>query len=90
MFLFYHIATCHCTTTIPFRSSTFLVFLLKTGKNDNLIPNRYLQGGTKEDFAKAGCAQIPQSKLVMIPKAGHFVQWEGFDTFNKEVLNFIN
>ncbi len=64
--------------------------LVMYGKNDNLIPNRYLHGGTTEAIAKAGCAQIPQSKLVMIPKAGHFVQWEGFETFNKEVINFIN
>lgn len=60
------------------------------GKNDNLIPNRFLHGGTTEAIAKKACAHIKNHKLVMASRAGHFVQWEAFSVFNKEVLSFIN
>jgi len=63
--------------------------LVLYGKNDNLIPNRFLHGGTTDAVAKKGCAQLKNHKLVMVPKAGHFVQWEGFSAFNSEVLAFV-
>ncbi|MFZ1357436.1 MAG: alpha/beta hydrolase, partial [Saprospiraceae bacterium] len=60
------------------------------GENDNLIPNRYLNGGRTKDFAEKGIAQFPNGKLVMIPKAGHFVQWEKADEVNKFIREFLN
>ena len=60
------------------------------GENDNLIPNRYLNGGRTKDFAEKGIAQFPNGKLVMIPKAGHFVQWEKADEVNKLIREFLN
>lgn len=43
------------------------------GEMDNLIPNRYLNGGRTSDIARDGSSRIPNSLLLMIPKAGHFV-----------------
>lgn len=59
------------------------------GENDNLIPNRYLNGGTTEKYAKEGAEQIPDCKLVMVDKAGHFVQFEKPEVFNEAVLKFL-
>lgn len=59
------------------------------GKNDNLIPNRYLNGGATEKYAKEGAEQIPDCKLVMIDKAGHFAHFEKPEVFNTEVLQFL-
>ena len=60
------------------------------GENDNLIPNRYLHGGTTLKIAQQGASRLPNcKKVVMIPNAGHFVQWEGADLFNQSVLEFV-
>jgi pimeloyl-ACP methyl ester carboxylesterase len=64
--------------------------LVVYGEQDNLIPNRFLNAGRTRKIAEAGHAQLPHSRLVMVPKAGHFVQWEGADTFNQSVQEFVN
>jgi len=63
--------------------------LIIFGENDNLIPNRFLNGGFTKDFAEAGHSKIPNSKLVMIPNCGHFVQFEKAEITNKEIINFL-
>lgn len=63
--------------------------LIFFGENDNLIPNRYLNPGRTVDIAKAGAEKIENSKLVMVPKAGHFMMFERPDVFNNEVINFL-
>jgi len=63
--------------------------LIFFGENDNLIPNRYLNPGKTEPIAKAGANEIKNSKLVMVPKCGHFMMFEKPGTFNTEVLNFL-
>ncbi|MFN4299232.1 MAG: alpha/beta fold hydrolase [Thermaurantimonas sp.] len=65
---------------------TLIVF----GESDNLIPNRFLNPGRTRDVALAGYSKIPKATLVMVPKCGHFVQWEGADTFNSAVKKFID
>ena len=60
------------------------------GKYDNLIPNRFLNGGKTEKYAKKGAAQIPNCKLIMIDKAGHFAHFEKAEIFNTEVAKFLN
>ena len=62
--------------------------LVLFGKNDNLIPNRYLHGGHTADVAVKGADQIPGAKLVLLPKCGHFVQFEKPEDTNTEVLKF--
>jgi pimeloyl-ACP methyl ester carboxylesterase len=58
------------------------------GANDQLIPNRYLNGGTTASIA-AAAKHIPNHTLVLLPKVGHFVQFEGAEAFNAAVLNFL-
>jgi pimeloyl-ACP methyl ester carboxylesterase len=63
--------------------------LIFFGENDNLIPNRYLNPGRTVDIAKFGASKIKNSKLVMVPKCGHFMMFEKFETFNREVSEFL-
>lgn len=64
--------------------------LIFFGENDNLIPNRYLNPGKTEPIARSGANEIKNSKLVMVPKCGHFMMFEKPETFNTEVTNFLN
>jgi pimeloyl-ACP methyl ester carboxylesterase len=64
--------------------------LIFFGENDNLIPNRYLNPGRTVDIAKSGASKIANSKLVMVPKCGHFMMFEKPEVFNEEVRNFIS
>jgi pimeloyl-ACP methyl ester carboxylesterase len=63
--------------------------LIFFGENDNLIPNRYLNPGKTEPIAKFGASKIQNSKLIMVPKCGHFMMFEKSETFNFEVANFL-
>ncbi len=63
--------------------------LILFGENDNLIPNRFLNPGKTIDVAKVGDQKIPNSKLIMVPKAGHFLQFEKPDEFNEAVNEFL-
>ena len=63
--------------------------LILFGENDNLIPNRYLNPGRTVEIAKYGASKIHNSKLVMIPKTGHFLMFEKPEVFNKETIDFI-
>lgn len=60
------------------------------GANDNLIPNRFLNAGRTEDVAKKGAERLPNCKLEVLPKAGHFVMFEKYEVFNKLVEQFLN
>jgi pimeloyl-ACP methyl ester carboxylesterase len=59
------------------------------GEKDNLIPNRYLNSGPTVKIAKIGADKISGSKLIMIPKCGHFLMFEKYDVFNSEVKAFL-
>lgn len=63
--------------------------LIIFGEKDNLIPNRYLNPGFTKDIAENGHSKLPNSTLVLIPKAGHFVQFEKADEFNAAVKDFL-
>lgn len=64
--------------------------LILFGENDNLIPNPYLNPGKTEEIAKIGASKIPNSKLVMIPECGHFLQFEKPEIFNQSVIEFLS
>ncbi len=65
---------------------TLIVF----GADDKLIPNRYLHPGlSTEAIAKQAQAAIPDSQLVMLPAAGHLLQFEQPDAFNKALIQFL-
>lgn len=59
------------------------------GANDNLIPNRFLNGGKTETYAREGIERMPNGKLVMLEKTGHFAQFEKPEAVNQEILNFL-
>lgn len=63
--------------------------LIFFGENDNLIPNRYLNPGTTREIAEAGHEKMTNSKLVLIPKCGHFSQFEKPEIINTEIRDFI-
>ncbi|WP_439184527.1 alpha/beta fold hydrolase [Carboxylicivirga taeanensis] len=64
---------------------TLIIF----GENDNLIPNRYLNPGTTLKIAQYGHQQIPNSQLIMIPKAGHFVGFEKAEEVSDAIESFV-
>jgi pimeloyl-ACP methyl ester carboxylesterase len=59
------------------------------GLEDSLIPNRSLHRLTTKEVAEAGATQIKNSKLVLIEKCGHFLQYEKPDKFNSEIISFL-
>jgi pimeloyl-ACP methyl ester carboxylesterase len=59
------------------------------GQQDNLIPNRFLNGGKTKDIGEQGVSQMPNAQLIMVDEAGHFVQFEKADVVNQEILKFI-
>ena len=63
--------------------------LIFFGENDMLIPNRYLNPGFTSKIAETGAGLIKGSKLVMVPKCGHFMMFEKSEVFNSETLKFI-
>jgi pimeloyl-ACP methyl ester carboxylesterase len=63
--------------------------LIFFGECDMLIPNRYLNPGFTKTIAEQGHALIKGSKLVMVPKCGHFMMFEKPEVFNQEVSNFL-
>jgi pimeloyl-ACP methyl ester carboxylesterase len=67
------------------KQPTLIIF----GEKDNLIPNRYLNPGKTCKVAQVGKDKIPNSKLVMVPKAGHFVQFEKPLEVNTAISTFL-
>ena len=63
--------------------------LIFFGENDMLIPNRSLNPGFTSKLANTGAGLIKGSKLVMVPKCGHFMMFEKPDVFNTETRSFI-
>jgi pimeloyl-ACP methyl ester carboxylesterase len=63
--------------------------LIFFGENDMLIPNRYLNPGFTRKIAETGAGLIKGSKLIMVPKCGHFMMFEKPEVFNSETRNFI-
>lgn len=63
--------------------------LIFFGEEDNLIPNRFLNPGRSYNIACAGHEQLPNSKLVMVPRCGHFMMFEKADVFNESVMDFL-
>lgn len=66
---------------------TLMIF----GRQDRLIPNKLLHPELAvEQVAQSGQQAIPGARLLLIDKAGHFVQWDQSADFNKAVRSFIN
>ena len=64
--------------------------LIIYGKEDMLIPNRFLHAGqTPAKIAKDGQSRIPGSELMLVPSSGHFVMWEGAPAVNERIRRFL-
>lgn len=63
---------------------TLVVF----GENDDLIPNKYLHKTLNTNQIAEIGKEIPNAKIVMIPKAGHLVMFEQAASFNAAILSF--
>lgn len=59
------------------------------GSNDNLIPNRFLNGGPTEKFAKAGAEKIPNCTLNLVENGGHFIMFEKATEVNGLIKEFL-
>ncbi|MCB0634025.1 MAG: alpha/beta hydrolase, partial [Lewinella sp.] len=64
--------------------------LVVYGADDQLIPNRLLHPTlTTVQVAQDGQQQIPDSRLILLPQAGHFAQWDQSESFNGAVSDFL-
>jgi len=63
--------------------------LVLFGENDNLIPNRFLNGGPTAGVAEIAKREIPNNTTILIPRCGHFVQFEQSDVTNNAVIDFM-
>ena len=64
--------------------------LILFGKNDALIPNKFLHiGMTTEKVAEKGKNLISNSKVVMFEESGHFLQFEKPKEVNHAIAEFI-
>lgn len=68
------------------KQKTLVIF----GKNDALIPNKYLHQTTTEEIAKKACQQIPDSQLILLDECGHFAQIEKAEEVNSSIMDFIS
>jgi len=73
-----------------FLSEIQIPVLVLFGENDNLIPNRYLNPGFTKDIAEKGVNEFPNAQLKLIPKCGHFAQFEKSNIVNNSIDKFIN
>ncbi|HMN90388.1 MAG TPA: hypothetical protein PKE68_10250 [Saprospiraceae bacterium] len=67
-----------------------LPVLVVYGEADALIPNRFLHPKlTTQTVAEIGAKSIPNSQLILLPQAGHFVQWEQARLLNEAIKAFL-
>lgn len=59
------------------------------GERDVFIPNRLIHPCTTKQIAEAGMSELKNAKLIMLPKCGHYVQWEKYREVNEEIKNFL-
>ncbi len=66
--------------------NTLIIF----GNKDHFIPNKILHPfQTTEEIAKYGEAVIINSKLLLVPNAGHFVHIEKHDVVTNSISSFL-
>jgi pimeloyl-ACP methyl ester carboxylesterase len=59
------------------------------GEDDALIPNTLLHPSTTKQVGAAGIKQLKHGVLKMVPRCGHFVQWECAAEVNKLVTDWL-
>ncbi|MEL7220882.1 MAG: alpha/beta hydrolase [Bacteroidota bacterium] len=72
-------------------STITLPTLVLYGEQDALIPNTFLHPTLDiAQVAKAGSGQLADSKLILVPAAGHFVNWEQAAAVNEAIYTFLD
>lgn len=64
--------------------------LVLFGERDALIPNKVLHPVSTKTIAERGMAHLHNATLEMIPKCGHFLQWEESGDVNYYVRRFMS
>lgn len=65
--------------------------LILYGENDYLIPNQILhKGQTTQHIAQLAQSRIPGSQVRVLPRCGHFVQWEQSALTNQAIREFLD
>jgi pimeloyl-ACP methyl ester carboxylesterase len=60
------------------------------GSEDRLVPNRWLHPGlTPADLLRGAERVMPDLETMLVPNAGHLVQFERPDLFDARVLDFL-
>lgn len=58
------------------------------------IPSLFIAGGADlyqpPSMMRAAARELPHSETLLVPEAGHAVQWEQPELFNRVVLEFLN
>jgi Predicted hydrolases or acyltransferases (alpha/beta hydrolase superfamily) len=63
--------------------------LVLFGERDALIPNRLIHPVTTRQIALQGIQRLPNARLEMIERCGHFLQIEKADEVNELIASFI-
>ncbi|HEX8326518.1 MAG TPA: alpha/beta fold hydrolase [Hymenobacter sp.] len=63
--------------------------LLVVGADDKVSPYQYLRGQEYAELVAREAVKLPRGKLVVVPRCGHFVQYQRPEAFNKGVLEFL-
>ncbi|MBK9337178.1 MAG: hypothetical protein IPM98_11625 [Lewinellaceae bacterium] len=61
------------------------LFLGKT----TVIPNPFSQNTKHASYCQSGAVRYSGSRLRLLPKAGHFVQWEQASATNQAIREFL-
>ncbi|MCA9705080.1 MAG: alpha/beta hydrolase [Myxococcales bacterium] len=63
--------------------------LVLFARQDPLIPNPFLHGGSTERMARRTVKQLPHAELKILRKTGHMAQFESHAAWNEAVLEFL-
>ncbi|HEX8506683.1 MAG TPA: alpha/beta hydrolase [Hymenobacter sp.] len=63
--------------------------LMLIGQEDKVSPYQYLRGQEYAELVAREAVKLPRGKLVVVPRCGHFVQYQRPEVFNQEVLKFL-
>ena len=67
------------------KQETLVIF----GERDVFIPNRLIHPYNTKHIAEEGVKQLSNARLEMLPRCGHYVQWEKYREVNDLIRDFV-